>query len=299
MSEFNTVLNASFSDIIKRYNKFQLSNHTKASIDEGNIILHDGIKLLNQLKSFTRSLETALSDCQDFINDVVDDLSQTPKKEDFVFHTKNGMLSYLGRDFIVKKPDNANKNKPPAMPIQLIQVERVLLNEVGYYMKLPCITDIKRIPPMFYYFKGNDEQKYLPGVYCCLIPNVFIKVPFPEIVDSTKEYSRDHSIKCKYKTRNLCDDQRSKMARLHNSQVRVCNFAHEGEELVKIGYPARCSTIPNFGNPSTLTHDIKIIELSDIKNILLYGMSDIITSAIWLDYVKTNTITVFDKLEFA
>ena len=38
----------------------------------------------------------------------------------------------------------------------------------------------------------------------------------------------------------------------------------------------------------------------DIKNILMYGLNDIITAAIWMDFTKLNANqVVFDKLEKA
>ena len=307
MNEFSALLNSTFSDIVKKYNKFQLSNHSKESIDEGHIILNEGINLLNQLKMHVKSLETILSDCQDYLENVEEDLSQKPREEDFVFHTINGMLSYVGRDFIVKdkkKNSNANSNANGTSSSQVeikTSTERILINEIGYYMKLPIIYDIKKIPQMFYYYKGDNQ--YSTGIYCCLIPNVFIKVPFPEIVDSTKEYNKGHSIKCKYKTKLMCDDQRSKMAKYHDSQIRICNYAHSGEKIVKIGYPSRCPNIPNFGNPETLTNDIKIIDEDSIKNILLYGLNDMIIASVYLDYYKmnqeSNKIIIYDKLNIA
>lgn len=312
MTEFSIMLNTSFSDIVKKYNKFQLSNHTKASIEEGNNILNSGITLLNQLKSYTKALETMLSDCQDFIKEVEEDLSQKPRKEDYVYHTVNGMLSYLGRDLIVKKDNNKTKEavkeavkeeKENNIPSKLVTqntkyvIERILIPEVGYYMKLPIITDIKKIPSMFYWFKGDNQ--YSAGIYCCIIPGIYTKVPFPEIIDSTKEYNKGKSIKCKYKTKLLCDEQRGKMAKYHDSQIRVCNFAHSGEKIVKIGYPSRCSNIPNFGNPESLTKDIKQIDNDSIKNILMYGLNDIISAAIYFDFTKNIQSVVLDKLATA
>lgn len=280
------MLNSAFSDIVKKFNTLQLSNHSKASISEGNIILSTGVELLNQLKNYTKSLETLLSDCQDFIKEVEDDLSKKPHKEDFVYHTSNGMLSYLGRDLIVKNADSKNTSNESKIS-NPVTIERVLIPEIGYYMRLPVIQDVRKIPPMFYWYKGDTQHS--AGIYCCLIPGVFAKVPFPEIIDSTKEYNKGRSIRCKYRTKALCDDQRSKMAQYHDSQVRICNFAHTGEKIVKIGYPSRCAQVPNFGNPSSITNDIKSIDEDAIKNILMYGLNDIAVAAIYLDYTKINS----------
>jgi hypothetical protein len=309
MSEFSMALNSAFSDIVKKYNKFQLSNHTKSSIIEGNNILHDGVAILGQLKTYTNALETLLSDCQDFIEEVEADLSQKPRKEDYVYHTHNGMLSYLGRDLIIKNKTSVEKeqkngnvggnvvgNTTSNTTISPQPIERVLIDDIGYYMKLPIVSDVKKIQPMFCWFKGDST--YQPGIYCCICPGVYTKVPFPETIDSTKEYNKGRSIRCKYKSKVLCDDQRSKMAKYHESQVRICNFAHVGEKIVKIGYPSRCASVPSFGNPATLTNDIKIIDLDSIKNILLYGLSDTFISAVYFDYTKNNGL-IMDKLATA
>lgn len=292
MNEYMNSVTALFSDLVRTYNKFQLSDHSKASLGKGQDILKNGILLLCQLKSHTKALESLLSDCQDYVNEIEDDLSQKHKNEDFVFHTKNGMLSYIGRDFIeapTKKVISEHKESTPEESTP----ERVLINDVGYYMKMPVIKDLKQIPPMFYYYKSSNLDGQ--GVYCCLGPNVYAKVPFPIIIDSTKEYNRDRSIKCKYKTKALCDDQRAKMAKYHNSQVRICNFAHEGEKLIKVGYPSRCATIPNFGNPQSLANDIKNVDLDGIKTILMYGLNDVALVSIWLDCNKETGI--YDKLD--
>ena len=305
MSDFDLNLNTLFSDIVKRYNKIQLSNHSKDTLLESNKLLKEGVYLLNQLKSYTKSLETLLSDCQDFINDITDDLSEKPREEDFVYHTKNGMLSYPGRDLIIKPiVDELLKSKPVVKPIEKPtekqiekpHMEHVLIKEINYKMRIPVIQDMKQVQPMLYYYKGNE---YEHGVYCSILPTIYTRIPFPEIIDSTKDFNRDRSIRCKYKTRSLCDDQRNKMAKYHKSTTRSCNFAHDGETLVKIGYPSRCASISNFGNPRTLSQDIKIIEIDDIKNILMYGLNDIITAAIWFDYTKYNIPAVFDKLDRA
>jgi len=295
MEEHKQVLSKGFSEFISRYNKFQLSIHNKETIQAGSEIISEGSSLLNLLKTHVLSLETVLSDCQDFMEEVVEDLAVEPKAEDFVFTTKKGMLSYKGRDFVPKK-----KTDEPTVviPKQIKpKLQRVLIPEIGYYLKLNKVNKLSDIQPMLSYYDNPKDTENLPGLYCTLLPGVHVRIPFPNVVDSTKEYGRGHSIRCKYISKELCDNQRGKMASFHKSQVRTCNFAHTGQKIVKIGYPSRCSRV-SFGDAETLTRDIKSIKLPDIKNILLYGLNDIMSSIVWMD-CNSVANTVYSNVDMA
>jgi len=270
-----SVLNKELTKIIKKYTKFQLQKHSKKSIKEGSEIMKQGLVILNTLKHHTNSLEIILNECNEFMKDVIDDLSYPQPPEDFVFSTSKGMLSYVGREYLEDKLEE--RKEKVSIP------EKILIPEIGYYMNLNSVDDITKIPPMFYYYNNVNDKVNTPGIYCCVIPDVYVKIPFPDIIDSTKEYSRVRSIKCKYLDSKKCNEQCNRLANAYNSQLRTCNFAHKGEKIVKIGYSSRCSIIPRFGNPSTLIADIKAIGLGEIKNILLYGLNDLISSAIWFD----------------
>jgi hypothetical protein len=291
MEDYKTLLTTSFSHLINKYNKFQLLNHTTETYQKGNEILTDGAGLLNIMKLHIISLETLLCDCQDFITEVEEDLSVDAPSEDFVYATNKGMVSYSGRDYIPRE-------KPMTMAIKPITTMRKLIPEIGYYIKLNTVRDLNEIQPMFSYYNNPQDKINPPGMYCTVIPGVHVKVPFATIVDSTKEYSRGRSIRCKYITKALCDDQRSKMAKYHNSQLRTCNFAHVGDEITKIGYASRCSSVPRFGDSKHLTNDIKSVNISDIKNIMLYGLNDMLAIMIWMDCNKYND-TVFINVEKA
>lgn len=316
-----------YSQIIKKLNQFQLSFNTKSSYNEGTEILKEGWKLLKNMKNQIISLETALCDCQDFVNDIENDLSTPLPKEDFVFTTKNNMLSYKGRDYIHKtiektkelnkelnqiiiqeeekkekqKKEKQKKQKEKQQQLQQSQnitIENINIKEINYMLNLPRVSNLNEIKHMFYYYNNPNDKINTPGIYCNILNNICIKVPFPNIVDSTKEYSRCRSIRCKYGSKKLCDEQRQKMAKYHNSSIRTCNFAHSGDLITKIGYPSRCATIPRFGDSSNLINDIKSIKIDDIKNLLLYGINDIFSSTIWFDFNKINNVT-FSNIEYA
>lgn len=283
-------LENAFSSLVSQYNKLQLSDHTENSINEGTKLISNGSSLVSMLKRHIQSLETLLCDCEDFVDEVYDDLSHPQPEEDFVYSSAYGMLSYKGREHIERKKEKPSPSiNNPSNTTE--EYKRTLLPEVDYYFKAQHTNKLSTINPMFQYYNNPLDVVNAPGLYCCIVPGVYIRVPFPEIIDSTKEYSRVRSIRCKYRDKEMCDEQRLKMAKYHNSSLRICNFAHKGEQLVKIGYLSRCSSIPRFGDPSTLIRDIKNINLDEIKNVLMYGLNDIITSAIWLDYNKVSNVT--------
>ena len=181
-------------------------------------------------------------------------------------------------------------------PIVNDDQNRVLIKPIGYWFKVKTVKKLENIPPMFSYYES--ESKKSDGLYCCLIPNVYVKIPFAKVIDSTMDYGRIRSVKCKYGTKQQCDEQRNKMSYQHNREIRVCNFAHQGEKIVKIGYPSRCQKMPNFGNTNTLISDIKILQYSDVKNILFYGLNDIFSSAVWMDCNGVNK-KIINDLDYA
>jgi len=281
ITQYSILLDEAFSKIIRVYSKLQLEDYSIETIERGKNLTNKGYKLLEVLKSHVNGLETSLSNCSAFVEDIEDDLSCEPKHDSYVYQTKNGMLGYPGKDFIkkiIEFKEQQKKSKVVETPNAPLDIQKTLIPEIGYYLRVNTVTDLKEIPNAIYYCKNN------PGLYMRMPNNNLLKIPFPEIVDSRKEYDRKHSIRCKYYTKQECDSQRKKMARSYNSTLRICNFAHEGDRIIKIGFPSRCPSVPSFGNPHTMSSDIKSISEDDIKNLLLYGLNDIIISAVWLDF---------------
>ncbi len=332
-SEYIIALDNNFSDIVKSFNQIQLSSRDQKAITVSNELLTQGISLLQIMKQHTRALETLLSDCQDFVKDIEEELYEQPKPEDFVFLTKSGMLSYRSRLINSTNATNpintttattANNstnatNQPTATTAanqlaaintknNTIQsnatlqqnsiIEKTLIPELNCSLKVHSVKSLKTIPPMFNYYRGDSKNP--AGLYCCVIPHVYIRVPFPEIVDSTKEIKRNHSIRCMYKTKQICEEQKKKISKQRNTLPQICNFAHEGDKIVKIGYPSRCSKMPNYGNPVTFTNDMKEMDIDAIRNIIMYGINDVAVAAVWMDYNKPNqNDVVFDALDRA
>jgi len=284
-TDYMSHLNYQFSQLTQEYNKLQLLSHSKQTRKKCKQFLTNGTRLYNHIKMHLNSLEALLSDCEEYLQEIDDDLSATLPKEDYVYETSNGMLSYLGRDHIVK--DTKKINKATKIP----RYEKYYIKEIDYSLNLPIVNQLHDITSMFYYYNNNKDKKNPPGIYCSILPGIYIKVAFPTVVDSTKDSNKTKSVKCKYGTLVACIEQREKMAKYYNSSIRVCNYAHKNEKIIKVSNPSRCIAVPKIGNASTLLSDIKLVNLSDIKHLLLYGLNDIFTAAIWFDYNHITTLT--------
>ncbi len=283
MAEYTTLLEDMFSKLIKQYNHLQLGEYTNDTISHGNDLIMNGITLLKLLKSHCTTLETLLSDCSDFVKELLYFKEQPDQNSIYVYKSKNNILLYPSKTSISNIIDvyEADKKKKKIKKPQPVSNEsRVIIPDIGYRMKLPLINNINDIPPAMYYHEASK------GVYIRLPNNNVFRIPFPEVIDSRKDYSRKQSIRCKYKVKDECDEQRCKMASLYNSQVRTCNFAHKGDKLVKIGYQSRCPSVPSYGNLENISEDIKLLNDGDIKSLLLYGLNDIFMAALWMDYVQ-------------
>lgn len=302
VKQYDALLNTTISKIIRHYNQLQLADHTVNTIKSGNDMVTAGIDLLRHLKISISTLETLLSDCSDFVKEIKEDLSCPRKSEDYIYLTKGGMLSYPGRDLLITQKEKTNVVKKQDVG-KNTKKDKIYVNELKYHLKMPVVNNLKQIPPAMYYLKEdssktNSKNNHKSGIYINLGNENYAKIPFPEIVDSKKEYDRKHSIRCKYTHKKDCEEQRKKMSKYHNSQIRNCNFAHKGDKLVKIGYPSRCPTIPNYGNPESIDADTKHININDIKNLLMYGLNDLISAMIWMDY-NSHKEQVFVNLESA
>jgi hypothetical protein len=296
---YTMILEEMFSKFVKKYNQLQLSEYDGKTILQGNSLILEGMAILKSIRSHCVSLESLLSDCADFVKELEDKDERPPNYEPiYVYKNKNNILSYPGKSYInaiideyednkaagkAVKP-NSIKRKPTNSPLS----SRVMINEIGHNINIHTVANLADIPPALFYHPETD------GIYIRLPNNNLFKIPFPEIVDSRKDNSRNQSIRCKYKNKPECDAQRVKMATIYNSTVRVCNFAHKGDKIVKIGHQSRCPSAPSYGNLESLSTDIKTITDGDVKSMLLYGLNDIFMASLWLDHAQIKNKVVIN-----
>ncbi len=174
------------------------------------------------------------------------------------------------------------------MPVLYKTIPSIYGANLGFNFKVPIVDRINDMPSALYWYRG--DAKHAPGVYICLSRGFYVQVPFPNVADSTKDFNRTGSIKCKYNTIGECHKIRSDLARKYKSDVRPCNFAHTGDRYVKIGTSFRCASNPRFGNHTHLSSDMDTVTSEDINTILMYSLSDILLSSIWAQRHKRNDI---------
>jgi hypothetical protein len=198
---------------------------------------------------------------------------------------KNGVMESVAS--VIEK--TVTKKDYTHAPILYKNVSKIYGADLGFNFKVPIINKITEMPSSLYWYNGDG--KYPPGIYICVTRGFYVQVPFPNVVDSTRDFNRTGSIKCKYANSTECNNIRSELARKYNSDVRPCNFAHTGDRYIKIGTSARCASSPRFGNHSFLKSDINEIGDSDINTILMYSLSDILLSSIWAQRRRKTSIT--------
>ena len=170
----------------------------------------------------------------------------------------------------------------PILYKSLVKINNV---DIGFKFKVPIITKLSEMPSAFYWYGGDNTNP--SGIYTCITRGFYVRVPFPNVVDSTKNFNKMGSIKCKNATFEECYAIRKELAMRHKSDIRNCTFAHKGDKYVKIGSAFRCPNMPRFGCHNYLSSDLKSVPDSDIKTILMYSLSDILLTSLWFQKQKS------------
>jgi len=185
---------------------------------------------------------------------------------DFIYSLKNGLLSCKSRT----KKDTPKK-----------EVKQVKIPELNYNMKFTITNNIQEIPPAIWYYGGS---KYNKGFYICLVAGVYVQIPFPEVVESSNTFRKNNTIRCIHGTYENCSARKA-----FKKTYTPCSYSHVGEKIHKVGHNFRCQKIITFGNKSTLLNDVHSLEENDVRQVLLYGLNDLMAATIWADKTKFNT----------
>ena len=300
------MLNKSILAIVSKYEYLHSTIHSKDTLGKCKTLLGEIHNIEKELSNSLKSIVSVKTQTSKFITEIENDLLVKRKKENFIFNTVDGMLSYLGRDFIkvssksTGKPQDKSTGKPQdkstGKPLLLnpTTVKKIQLTTTNY-ITLPSFPKDKNcnLPPIFYHLQNdftsdqhiNDQP--IQNIYCCLVDKVIVQVPFPQVLNSTKIENKNCSIKCKFKSIKKCNDNKEKLEKIYNTPVKKCSFAHEGESINKIGYPSRCTMVPDIGNLSSLENDLDKVDIDSIRSLLLYGVHDIFIAMLWF---KKNNI---------
>ncbi len=181
-----------------------------------------------------------------------------------------------------------DKNVHKTGTITLDNIEGVDLQK--NFLELPIAETLESIPPAFYWYTGDKYHK--SGIYISLCKDFHIKIPFPNLINLTKEFN-SKSIKCKYETLTECQTNKKKIATIYGGEVKECFYVHKKEKFNKVGTPYRCA-VETFGNHKLLNFDLKRVSNLDIKHLLMHSLSDDILAILWYQ----NKFKVRQKLVF-
>jgi len=263
-TDLESILIRIYKDASDEMNIIQCEPRTFETIGKARNYVEKYRKLLDTIQKQAKKLVTLTDNCEELAESLQDDID-TPRSDDFVYQTKRFMLNYKSSDMKNISP------KIKEIP-QKIETVAVNLSAFGYSMHLPTIRtmeELHKLHSIYYCEETKSIWMVLPGAN-------LVKIPFPDIIDCTKSTEKTNSIRCRYQSKAICGDNKQ--------GFWTCSYAHTGEKMVKLGYPIRCPTVPNFGNPTTIRRDIQHVKLNDIKSLLMYGLNDLIVAAVWLNY---------------
>jgi hypothetical protein len=179
-----------------------------------------------------------------------------------------------------------NKKDYVHTPILYKTISNIYGKDIGVDWNVPIINKINEMPSALYWYNGDATNP--KGIYICLTRGFYVQVPLPNVIDTTQDFNRTGSVKCKYNSTSECLKVRQDLSQRYNSHIRECNFAHKGDKYIKIGTTFRCPHNPRFGNHNYLKEDISNAPDTDIKTILMYSLSDILLSSIWFQKQKVE-----------
>lgn len=205
------------------------------------------------------------------------------------------------RDKIMKNVDDIIDSKTSVdyryKPISYKTLKEINNIDVGFDVKIPIINKLTDIPSSFYWYSGDETNS--AGIYTCITTGFYIKVPLPDVIDSTNTRNKTGSVKCKHNTLDACHNSRYDLSKKYNSELRECGFAHTGDSYIKIGTYFRCPCIPRFGKHIFLKNDLNNVPDTDIKTILMYSLSDILLTLLWFQrqHIDGKQNIVFNNID--
>lgn len=283
--------------------KLTRSKLLSPEIDELSTLTIELSKLKTDVGDCMVLLTNLLDECCYKSSEILDEIQfqNTEKTSGFKFIYKgvNKNLNWADIEEIedIENIQTGTTNKPEQINSATSSKKYNLYKEIQMIhqtpipaVKFPITPALEMIKPAIQWYIGDTKHK--EGLYMCLTDGCYIEVPFPDIIDGTKNNNRAGSIKCKHTDIDKCLANRELLASRYNSEIRNCNFAHHGDKYIKIGSSFRCPELPHFGNHKTLKSDMDIINDSDIRLILMYSISDILLSNIWWQSKKKRDETI-------
>lgn len=281
------------NNIVSSFNEVFKITNTIISQDEESYEYLNNLKQVSDnlynLKSILSNFDKLLGNIKHEFDNRYDEIKNSieiDKSENKIITKPNGNLYYPLSKINIIDLMRKKQNKPE------LKTERIKLNINGNKLTVPKISSFKKIPECLYWVDNPELGK--KGLYIRLIGNVFYQIPLPNVLN---ENDKSKTIKCKYETKERCYNNRKTLAQKHGSYIRDCTFAHIGEQYNKISIPSKCNKIPNIGNPITLKNDLTYLLKEDINILLMYGLSDLLVSALWWEKLDIDESIINDNID--
>ncbi len=192
-----------------------------------------------------------------------------------------------------------HKNRSNKQKKYKIQDEKVLesidgISLQGNKLKLPIIKSLSDIPPMFYWYDGDNIYK--KGIYISICRGFYAKVAFPNVLMPDEGNNRLYSLRCKYEDKKVCKANKLKMSHMRDSNIRDCFYVHKKEKFNKVSNQFRCC-IDGIGNHENLNNGLNTLSNFDVKHFLMYSLSDDLLMMIWYQNKFNNGNLVLSNLD--
>lgn len=299
-----------FSDMFGKARLALVGDNTEeTAVELEKLALNFGVyeEKYNQMVNLMNNLR---HECRDKASEIREEIELHEKYENkdedkfsFVFQGKYKNMSWGDisdieerRDRVVEESKSVEKKLlqvPESIPWKTIsEIDGVKLPRE---VRMRIVPRLDNLPPAFGWYQGDKKTR--EGVYIRLPENMFVRIPLPDVIDGTQNYTRNKTIKCKHETQDQCLENRKYLADRYNTEVRACLFAHKGDAYSKVGTNFRCPANPRFGSHMHLSSDVSSLKADEVKPVLMYSLSDLLVCYLWNDFHHKEDRIVFDKVE--
>jgi len=252
-------------------------------------------KLALNLRTLIKNFDKMLSEAKNLLTECAEKSlelreSQMLSSKNFQF-IHDGIKSVVFKEPLVEEKHSTKKHPVKRKIKEITEIYSIKTPKIS----VPIAANLNNIGSCIFWYNGDSTNP--KGLYMSPCPKLYVKIPFMNVVDGTKDYNRVGSIKCKYGTKKLCNNNKRYISEKFNASIRECTYAHIGDRYKKIGMNYRSPGMPAFGRTDTLSADAKTISYKDIKIIMMYAVSDILLCHMWAAANDIKTEVVFSDVD--
>jgi hypothetical protein len=267
-------------------------------------------RIFDTFSKMVTLMDNLRSECKDKASEIRDELElkkkydeKTYDKFSFVFRGKYKNMSWGDisdiedrRENIIASVEAIEKTlSEPPEKVPRKKIDTLDNIRLPKEISLKMVSHLDDLPSALGWYAGDKTHR--EGIYIRFPENMFVRIPFPNLIDGTQNYTRNKTIKCKFENKDQCFENREFLAEKYSANVRECLFAHKGDVYTKVGTNFRCPSNPRFGSHAHLKNDIESLKADDIKPVLMYALSDVLNCFLWSDFHHADDRIVFSEVE--